>query len=434
MRAWKLPSGAPGLQRDRPKAKSKNHRVTLGGMKILIADADLITRTLVERSMVQAGFDVLSVSTAAETEMMLLADADITTLVMDGRTSGDFGPGLCQQIRVRIGERPLFVVMMVKRDEGSDVKTALDGGANEVIGKPVNIDELTTRVALGARLIEAETGLWAARAYLSAVMDNLDVAVIITGADGRVVQANEALARVGGVAPEHIIGRDRDRVNTHWQGKATVKSDVARAREDIDLPGRHRRVLRLTQATSSLPWGQIRVELCQDASKEILYDELLEKSSSTDPATGVLNRAGTETALAKSLERARRHSEGLSVGAVRVRGLPAARGLYAPALADRVLRTLAQLLVRLTRNTDEVGRWSEDGFVLVLHNAAPTQAQVVIKRLEAAVGKLKLEEAPELVVTTGITGCEATDDSVSALVERAFATMEKPLASPAAET
>ncbi len=390
-------------------------------MKILIADADLITRTLAERSLVQAGFDVVAVGSAVETELTLVAQEDITTLVMDGRASAGFGPALCQQIRLRLGERPLFIVMMLKRDEGTDVKAALESGANEVIGKPVNIDELGARVALGARLIEAETGLWSTRAYLAAVMDNLDVAVIITGPDGRVVQANEALARVGGVAPENIIGRDRDRVSTHWEGKHGERSDFVPGRQDIDLPGRHRRVLRVTKVNSSLPWGQVRVELCQDASKEVLYDELVEKSSSTDPATGVLNRGGVETALAKSLDRSRRHGEGLSVGAVRVRGLPDAKGPYGPARADSVLRNLAQLFVRLTRTTDEVGRWSDDGFVLVLHNAAPAQAQVVIKRLEAALSQLKLEEAPELEVSTGITGCGESDQDVAEVVDRAFA-------------
>lgn len=390
-------------------------------MKILIADADLITRTLVERSLVQAGFDVVAVGGAVEAELTLLAQEDITTLVMDGRASAGFGPSFCQQIRLRLGERPLFIVMMLKRDEGTDVKAALESGANEVIGKPVNVDELGARVALGARLIEAETGLWSTRAYLAAVMDNLDVAVIITGPDGRVVQANEALARVGGVAPENIIGRDRDRVATHWEGKHGERSDFVPGRQDIDLPGRQRRVLRVTKVNSNLPWGQVRVELCQDASKEVLYDELVEKSSSTDPTTGVLNRSGAETALAKSLDRSRRHGEGLSVGAVRVRGLPDANGPYGPARADRVLRNLAQLFVRLTRTTDEVGRWSDDGFVLVLHNAAPAQAQVVIKRLEGALSQLKLQDAPELEVFTGITGCEEADHNVSEVVQRAFA-------------
>lgn len=388
-------------------------------MKILIADADLITRTLVERSLVQAGYDVAAAASAAETELTLVGDPDITTLIMDGRASVGFGPALCQQIRQRLGDRPLFVVMMCKREE-VDPRKAFDSGANEIVGKPVNVDELLSRVALGERLMEAESSLWATRAYLAAIMDNLDVGVIITAADGRVVQANEALARVGGVAPEDIIGRDRSRVMTHWQRHTEPAAGFVPGRTDVDLPGRQRRVLRVTNANLSLPWGQVRLELCQDASKEVLYDELVEKSACLDPITGVLDRNGISGALSRAAERARRHGEALSVAGVRVTGLPQADEPLAPAVRERCMRALAQRFVQLTRNTDEVGRWSEDGFVLVLHNAAPTQAQVVLARLQKAVAAMSFEGAPQVGITLGVSAWEETDRCAEDAVARAL--------------
>lgn len=387
-------------------------------MKILIADADLITRTLVERSLGQAGYEVRTVATPAEAELTLLAEADITTLILDGRPSAGFGPPLCQQIRQRLGERPLFVLMMCRREDGIEPRAAIEGGANDVIAKPVNLDELGARVMGGVRLIEAETGLWAARAYLAGVMDNLDVAVIITGPDGRVVQANEALARVGGVAPEDMIGRDRTRVSTNWQRH--VDNEPMAGRHDIDLPGRQRRVLRVTKASLSLPWGQVCLELCQDASKEVLFDELMEKSASTDAVTGVLNHSGTEAALSRAWDRAKRHRESLSVASVRVHGLPPSHGPLGPAVAERVLRTLAQLFVRLTRSTDEVGRWLDDAFILVLHNAAPAQAEVVVRRLEKAFAALTFEGAPEVSISTGLAAREGEGDAPLEAVEKAL--------------
>lgn len=389
-------------------------------MTVLIADSDLVTRTLVEKSLNGSGYELAIAATPQEALIAFVAQPQINAVVLDGRVSNGFGANLCKQLRQRAGDRPLFVVMMIRREDGSDVRAALDGGANEVINKPVNTDELAARLASGLRVLEAEEGLWTARAYLAALMENLDVGVIITGADGRVAQANEAISRVGGLPPEHIIGRERSHVFAHWQGKRQINDEAfAPGRQDIDLPGRQRRVLRVTKAQVQLPWGDIRIELCQDASKEVLYDEMLEKSSQLDPVTGVLNRQGAETALRKAIDRSSRHGEGLSVGALRLVNVPKADGPAGPALSDRVLRSVAQTLVRMTRGTDEVARWSADGFMVVLHNAAKTQADVVIKRLQKAVATLQIEGAPSLLLAVGITEC-SDQATVEDVVHRAW--------------
>lgn len=390
-------------------------------MKILIADADLITRTLLDKALQQAGYEVTLAASAEEAELQLVADAQLAAVVLDGKASAGFGAPLCARLRHRVGERPLFVVMMLKREDGGDVRGALDSGANEVINKPVNVDELTTRLALGLRLAEAEEALWSTRAYLGALMDHLDVGVLITAPDGRVVQANEALARVGGAAPEHLLGRERNRVRMLWDGRGLPPGDCESGQEDVDLPGRQRRVIRVTRARVSLPWGGVRLELCQDVSKEVLYDELMEKSSMLDAVTGVLNRRGGETALRKAMDRARRHGEGLSVGALRIDNLPSSsEGL---ALADALLRTTAQTLLRLTRGTDEVVRWSNDAFVVVLHNAARAQAQLVMGRLLKSIAALKVDGAPALRLSSGMSECEPGEGSAEALVARALQTL-----------
>lgn len=389
-------------------------------MTVLIADSDLVTRTLLQKTLGGAGYEICTAATPGEAEAAFVAQPHINAVVVDGKVSTGFGGKLCTELRQRAGDRPVFVIMMIRREDGGDVRTALQNGANEVINKPVNSDELLARLANGLRVLEAEEALWTARAYLAAVMENLDVGVIITGADGRVAQANEALARVGGLPPEHIIGRERSHVFAHWQGKRQGNdAPFTAGRQDVDLPGRQRRVLRVTRAQSKLPWGEIRVELCHDASKEVLYDEFVEKSSQTDSVTGVLNRQGGETALRKALDRAQRHGEGLSVGALRLVNMPRADGPAGPALADTVLRSVAQTLVRMTRGTDEVVRWSAEGFLVVLHNASKTQADVVIKRLQKAVTALQIEGSPSLRLAVGITECN-DQNSVDDVVHRAW--------------
>ena len=84
-----------------------------------------------------------------------------------------------------------------------------------------------------------------------------------------------------------------------------------------------------------------------------------------DPLTGVLNRRGVEDRVGELTALARRQGHPLSVTFIDVDGLKAANDTYGHDFGDAVIVAVASSLRALVRESDLVGRWGGDEFIVV---------------------------------------------------------------------
>lgn len=96
-----------------------------------------------------------------------------------------------------------------------------------------------------------------------------------------------------------------------------------------------------------------------------LESELLQQSL-VDPLTGVLNRRGLEQALDRELARFRRYGEDLCVVMFDLDRFKAINDRYGHITGDKFLIRIAELVTRRLRDTDVIGRFGGEEFVLLL--------------------------------------------------------------------
>jgi diguanylate cyclase (GGDEF)-like protein len=84
-----------------------------------------------------------------------------------------------------------------------------------------------------------------------------------------------------------------------------------------------------------------------------------------DPLTGILNRRGVEERVGDLMAIARRHGTPVSVTFVDVDGLKSANDSYGHDFGDEVIVAVARALRALLRESDIVGRWGGDEFIVV---------------------------------------------------------------------
>ncbi len=96
-----------------------------------------------------------------------------------------------------------------------------------------------------------------------------------------------------------------------------------------------------------------------------LESELLQQSI-VDALTGVLNRRGLEQALDRELARFRRYGEDLSVVMFDLDRFKGINDLYGHIAGDKFLIRIAELVARRLRETDVIGRFGGEEFVLLL--------------------------------------------------------------------
>lgn len=110
----------------------------------------------------------------------------------------------------------------------------------------------------------------------------------------------------------------------------------------------------------------------------------LEKLSSTDPLTGVLNRAGLESALACDLARADRDATHLSIALIDIDHFSTINDVWGHALGDSVLAMVGKVLLDSLRLGDVVGRLDSDEFLCIFPDTDGDDALSVTEKIHSA--------------------------------------------------
>lgn len=173
---------------------------------------------------------------------------------------------------------------------------------------------------------------------------------------------------------------------------------------------------------------QLRNELRAVRSEaDRLRDELAEQRrlASTDALTGLLNRMALDDRLKQEMSRWRRHGHPLSVVIVDVDHFKLINDRYGHQTGDRVLQELAQRMRKVARDSDTLGRYGGEEFVMVLPDTGREQAVVAAEKVRVLVEKLKFhyEGKPVPVTLSAGVAQAAEDEAVGRCVARADAAL-----------
>jgi len=120
------------------------------------------------------------------------------------------------------------------------------------------------------------------------------------------------------------------------------------------------------------------------ASLQELYQEL-ERRSTHDGLTGVLNRTALEERLSVECTSAERHERPLSLLMLDIDFFKRVNDTYGHQAGDRVLQNIARVLNETTRPGDVVARYGGEEFAIILPEADTDEAMAIAQRLREAV-------------------------------------------------
>jgi len=107
-----------------------------------------------------------------------------------------------------------------------------------------------------------------------------------------------------------------------------------------------------------------------------------------DPLTDILNRRGLERELKRSLAHVKRYGVSAALVYLDLDGFKRVNDRYGHAAGDAVLKAVAMVLDRHSRESDVVARVGGDEFVLLLWNCSEADAQVKAQAIEAAIARM----------------------------------------------
>jgi diguanylate cyclase (GGDEF)-like protein len=152
-----------------------------------------------------------------------------------------------------------------------------------------------------------------------------------------------------------------------------------------------------------------------------------QEAATVDRLTGVANRQALINALFTEVERASRYDRPFSVAFVDIDHFKAVNDSYGHGVGDVVLRGVAQAIRTNLRQTDMIGRYGGEEFMLLLTETNVEDGAVLTEKLRNLVQGLRFEAEgnPELTVTIsiGIAGGIGQRLRVDTLVRDADAAM-----------
>jgi two-component system, cell cycle response regulator len=132
-------------------------------MKILIAEDDMLSRMLLEKSLDRAGYEVTAVNNGTRALSALDAEDPPRLALLDWVMPEKDGVEVCREVRRRHDRPYTYLILLSSRETKQDIVAGLEAGADDYLTKPYDDEELKARLRAGGRILELEDHLVEAR-------------------------------------------------------------------------------------------------------------------------------------------------------------------------------------------------------------------------------------------------------------------------------
>ncbi len=296
--------------------------------------------------------------------------------------------------------------------------------------------------------------------HVRQAFDTFVDAVVIVDAKGRLVLANEAFRRLTPELADHLYGKPLDAV--HWLTPATngqpswiVAMMTGRPVSGLALnvpgsEGSHRRALlscspinnhsgatrgclitlhdvtELQHANEQLREALLALEASRAEIEE--KNAELEELATRDGLTGCLNRRAFVEQATQMLQQARDEGRALACVMIDIDHFKSINDRFGHSFGDRVIRSVANTLMRNLRGDELLGRYGGEEFCIVIPDIDGRQARVIAERLrhalEVNVGPgLRTTEPVAVTVSIGVAGLISETRQLDSLIDSADAAL-----------
>jgi DNA-binding response OmpR family regulator len=121
--------------------------LVMSSLKILIADDDLLTRMVLERSIVQWGHTFISAPDGLAAQELLKTQT-VDVCILDWEMPNLSGIELCKWVRSTTDHRTTHVIITTSKGRSEDIQAGYEAGANNYLTKPANLKYLRRHLAM----------------------------------------------------------------------------------------------------------------------------------------------------------------------------------------------------------------------------------------------------------------------------------------------
>jgi two-component system cell cycle response regulator len=133
--------------------------VTVRMNSVLVADDDILVRTMLESCLRKWQINVTTAKDGLYAWHELQKESCPNLIILDWMMPGISGLELCQRIRARKTACYPYVLLLSAKDAKQDIVEGLDAGADDYLAKPIDTNELRSRLRVGSRILALQNEL-----------------------------------------------------------------------------------------------------------------------------------------------------------------------------------------------------------------------------------------------------------------------------------
>ena len=123
-------------------------------MKILIAEDDAVSRTILRRAVEKTGHECLATADGEEAWGLYKEDPDLDVIISDWMMPGVDGLELCRRVRGDNRDGYTYFIFLTALGDREHLLQGLEAGADDYLSKPLDRDELGMRLTSALRVTE----------------------------------------------------------------------------------------------------------------------------------------------------------------------------------------------------------------------------------------------------------------------------------------
>lgn len=132
-------------------------------MRILIAEDSGPSRLVLERSLANWGYEVVSCKDGMGAWEVLQSENAPRLAILDWMMPGFSGPEICRMLRQKAPEPYTYILLLTSKSQKEDLVEGMEAGADDYLTKPFDTHELRARLRAGIRILNLQAELLAAR-------------------------------------------------------------------------------------------------------------------------------------------------------------------------------------------------------------------------------------------------------------------------------
>ena len=121
--------------------------------RVLIAEDNTVVRTVLDKQLKTLGYEVVECTDGKSALNLLTKDDGPSLAVIDWTMPEMSGVDVIKQVRQRVDQRYVYIIVLSAKTAKTDIISGLDAGADDYLLKPYDPQEMAARLRVGERVV-----------------------------------------------------------------------------------------------------------------------------------------------------------------------------------------------------------------------------------------------------------------------------------------